>query len=117
MKTTRLTTSLVVGTPEHDWYYAMNERQRGFAVHQALAMYHQAMTDGQTPMFSAAPASPAAIVMAAPVIPAPILSAAQELEMAPQEEIEVADELKVEPVAAQAEAVHAAPESLIDDFY
>jgi len=35
-KSTRLTISLLVGTPMYDYYYSFNERQRSIIVHEAL---------------------------------------------------------------------------------
>ncbi len=85
-KTTRLTTSLVVGTPVHDYYYSKNERLRGVAVQEALEFYYlvktglvhvvpgshtpQIFSPAIAPVASAPVAAPAAIPLT-PRVPTP----------------------------------------------
>lgn len=100
-KTSRLTISVVEGTPSHDWLYAMNQIMRGAAAQQALNVYHHLVTTGQIPMFGAvesiiltpAPAVPAAPTVApvAPIqsAPAPVLH-----------QVPAAAPVHVEPVTA-----------------
>lgn len=89
MKSTRLTTSLVVGTPIHDYYYGKNERSRGFAVQEALEIYFQIKT-GQVqivPAFSPhvmVPVAPmASLAPTTPVVGAPSEAPAPIAEVAP----------------------------------
>ena len=83
-KTSRLTISVVEGTPAHDWLYGMNQITRGAAAQQALNVYHHLVATSQITMFGAvesiilapAPAAPAVAPIApisrvAPVQPVP----------------------------------------------
>lgn len=76
--TTRLTTSLVVGTPIHNYYYSKNERLRGVAVQEALEFYYLVKT-GQVHVVPT-PHTPQVIspeiAPVAPAAPAPVVAPA-----------------------------------------
>lgn len=132
-KTSRLTISLVEGTPEHDWLYGMNQIQRGFAAQHALRVYHQLIASGQISMFAPgeniviAPAQPAPVVaLGAPVAPVPVQQAPVVAAVAPMahqaepivDQHEQVEEAPAEPVEpAVAVATPAVSHDLLADFY
>jgi len=116
-KTTRLTTSLVVGTGMHEFYYSMNERTRAFAVHEALTMYYQLKTGQavQVAIIAPQPAPQVAVVAAPPAVVHPVIEPVEEPSAPPAAAI-LAAEAEEEPE----ELVDEAPivsSSLLSDFY
>lgn len=82
-KTTRLTTSLVVGTPIHDYYYSKNERLRGVAVQEALEFYYLVKTGqvhvvptSHTPQVISPEIASVAPAPVDPAAPAPVVAPA-----------------------------------------